>query len=77
MRNNKQVELFDNWFKVKMMSRVIKNDSQQVEYAYIDAKDADAAKARAIASAGPGWIAKIKPISYRQMIKEISCERSY
>jgi hypothetical protein len=70
--NNIKTEFHDNWFKVKYVNR---RNMEDVDYSYCSGHNKFFVKYDLQQSIGLDYIIYVKPISYDQMIRELTVDR--
>ena len=68
----KNVELNPFWFKLKIVERSFKGDKPDTDYAYVSGHNIQDVITRNQLALGPGYSVYAKPVTYDQIIKELS-----
>lgn len=70
--SNMKTEFYDNWFKVKYVNR---RNPEDVDYSYCSGHNKFFVKYDLQQSIGLDYIVSVKPIEYRDMIRELTVDR--
>lgn len=73
MRNStKEPKITDRWFKIKITARKPRRGEEPVEYAYVTGENRYFVKFDYQKMLGVGYFVEAKPISYDEIIRELS-----